>query len=308
METTLAVTADDGSALAVRRWTTVAGPRAVVQIAHGMAEHSGRYGHVAELLVAGGYEVWASDHRGHGRTATSAAERGHLADQDGWERAVTDLRAVSHAIRIAHPDAPLVLFGHSMGSTLARSYATAHGNELAGLALSGVSGPPGLSGRAGHAIAAVEARLRGARHRSTLMNALTFGRFNHGFRPARTRFDWLSRDPDVVDAYIADAECGFLATSAFFRDLLGGVLAVNDPANVARIPPSLPILVLAGAMDPVGANGVGARRVAAALRDAGVTDVTLKIYDGARHEVVNETNRAEVIGDLVRWLDAHLGG
>ncbi|MBK8470355.1 MAG: alpha/beta hydrolase [Actinomycetales bacterium] len=305
---TLTVLADDGTPLHVFRWLpdAPARPKAVVQLAHGMAEHAARYARFAEVLTDAGYAVYADDHRGHGRTAGSLERAGYLADGNGWQIVVDDLYAVSHAIGEEQPGLPLYFFGHSMGSMLGRSYAIRHGEELAGLVLSGTSGDPGVLGVAGRAIAAVEARVRGRKTPSPLLDKLTFGGFNKPFEPGRTKFDWLSRDPAEVDFYIEDPFCGFVCSAGFFQDLLGGVSFINADSQVAKIPRTLPILLMSGAEDPVGGQTKGVQSVAEQLRRLGVHDVAVHFYADARHEILNEINRDEVMADVVEWLDAHL--
>ena len=302
--TTATVTATDGTPLFTHRWLPDGDPTAVVQVSHGMAEHSARYARLAEALTGDGYVVYAHDHRGHGRTAGDG-DHGYLADRDGWDTVVGDLRTVTDQARSEHPDLPVFLLGHSMGSFLARAYVIEDSRALAGLVLSGTGGDPGLLGRVGAGVAAAEARVRGRRHRSGLMNQLTFGQYNAAFTPTRTEFDWLSRDAAEVDAYVADPRCGEVFTSGFYADLLGGLGPINDPRRVAAVRRDLPILLLSGDQDPVGDAGKGPNAVAQQYRESGVVDVRCHLYPGARHEIFNETNRDEVTADLLRWLDAH---
>jgi alpha-beta hydrolase superfamily lysophospholipase len=270
-----------------------------------MAEHAARYARLAEALTAAGYAVYAGDHRGHGATA-SKADHGYFADTDGWDTVVADLRAVTDFAREEHPGLPVFLVGHSMGSFLARAYVIEDSRELSGLVLSGTAGDPGLLGKVGALVAATEARLRGRRHVSTMLDTMTFGQYNAAFKPNRTDFDWLSRDEAEVDLYVADDLCGNTFTSGFFADLLGGLGVINDRRQVARVRRDLPILLIAGEADPVGAGGKGVTAVAAQYESVGVVDVTCTLYPGARHEVFNETNRDEITADVVAWLDAHL--
>jgi len=303
--TTTTVTASDGIPLHTMRWLPDGPVKAVVQVAHGMAEHSGRYARLAEALTGAGYAVYATDHRGHGSTAAEE-DHGYFADKDGWSTVVEDVRAVTRFAQDEHPGLPVFLLGHSMGSFLARAYVIEGSRDLAGLILSGTAGDPGLLGKAGLAIAYAEARVRGRRHVSPLLDKLTFGQYNSAFKPNRTGFDWLSRDDDEVDLYVADAMCGRTFTSGFFTDLLGGLGGINDRRRVARVRRDLPILLVSGDQDPVGANGKGVRAVAEQFRSVGVVDVTCTLYPGARHEIFNETNRDEITSDVVAWLDAHL--
>ena len=305
---TLTVKAADGTPIHTNRWLPEGTARAVVQIAHGMAEHSDRYERFAQALTAAGYAVYASDHRGHKGTAGDHSAEGYFADTDGWATAVADLRAVTDHARTEQPGLPVFLLGHSMGSFLSRSYVAEPGaaDQLTGLVLSGTAGDPGPIALAGIAVSTLQGKLRGRRHRSGLMNSLSFGQYNAAFKPNRTEFDWLSRDPAEVDKYVADEWCGNVFTAGFYQDLLGGLRRINSDALVARVPKDLPILVLSGDQDPVGNSGKGPTAVAAQYEKAGVEDVTLTLYPGGRHEMLNETNRDEVTADIIAWLDAHL--
>lgn len=305
-DTTTLTSPQDGTALFVRTWLPEGEAKGVVQIAHGMAEHSARYARFAEALTGAGYAVWIHDHRGHGETSTAPDERGYFADSHGWDTAVEDIHTVSLALQRAHPGLPIFFFGHSMGSLLGRDYVTRYGQDLSGAVFSGTAAHPGLLGRVGEALAKVESRVRGRRATSRLMNTLVFGSHNKAFAPADTAFDWISRDPDEVARYVADPRCGEIFTAGFFADLLGGTNRLHELA--ARVPRDLPLLVISGDSDPVGGGGEGegVRAVADAFRAGGVEDVTLELYPEARHELLNEINRDEVTDRVLRWLDDHL--
>jgi alpha-beta hydrolase superfamily lysophospholipase len=296
--------ASDGADIFVYRWlpSSRTNTRAAVQISHGMAEHAARYGRFAKQLVAAGYAVYANDHRGHGATAGSLEKVGYLADDRGWEKAVDDMRALTALIKKENPRVPVFLFGHSMGSFLARHYAMLHGGEIKGLILSGTGGDPGLLGKIGLIIAKREAARKGAAARSPFLDNLSFGAFNKKFKPNRTKFDWLSRDNAEVDKYIADPYCGEVFTAGFFCDMLGGIAFINRKQNIAKIPAGLPVYLFSGSLDPVGANTKGVLQVYNALVRAGIKDVTYKFYQDGRHEMLNETNRDEVIEDVIAWL------
>ncbi len=307
MQPTETVRATDGADLAVYAWP-VDQPKAVVQIAHGMAEHGGRYDRFARALNDAGYAVYASDHRGHGGTAGSLERMGHFADTGGWSLVVGDLVTVSEHVRRRHPEAPYVLMGHSMGSMLTRAFLQERRAELSGAIISGTAGDPGLLGRAGVLLASIESRLRGPRHRSRIMDKLSFGAYNAAFKPNRTAFDWLSRDEAEVDAYVADPWCGNLHSSRFWVDMLTGLAAINDPAQVAGVPDEVPLLVFSGSKDPVGGSeAADVKKVVRMLREAGVRDLTERYYPEARHETLNETNRDEVTADVIAWLDSRVG-
>ena len=289
------VPADDGQAV-----------RGVVQIAHGMAEHSGRYERFAVALNGRGFAVFANDHRGHGKTAGAVDNVGYFADTNGWNLVVNDMRQLTAVVREQYPQVPVFLLGHSMGSLLSRAYMIRHGSAVEGIILSATSGDPGVLGKLGLLIARLESTLRGARHRSRLLNAMSFGKFNQSFEPRRTDFDWLSRDDDEVDAYIADPYCGGVFTSGFFVDLLRGLAEINQPKNLAAIPATLPVYLVSGEKDPVGDDTRGVLSVAKALQNAAVDDVTYRFFSDARHEILNETNREEVFADIIAWIEKHM--
>lgn len=315
-EQTTTLTASDSKPLFVRTWLPDGEhPRAVIQLVHGMAEHSARYRRFAQAAVARGLAVVADDHRGHGATIATPDERGHTDDVDGWTRILDDLTHVRAMINATWPGVPVILMGHSWGSVLVRGWvadlsrhAEALGGQaaLAGLVVMGTVGDPGTLGRIGVRIARAEARLRGPRHVSTALERMAGSGRNAAFEPRRTDFDWLSRDEAEVDAYLADPLCGFVCTSAFFRDLAVGAVEVNRSAAFEAIPRDLPVLVVSGQADPVGGMGQGVRDVATAMRRAGVREVTLRLYPQARHELLNETNRDEVTAELLAWMEGHL--
>lgn len=277
----------------------------VVQIAHGMAEHAGRYARFARFLTEAGFGVYANDHRGHGKTAGALENVGYFADTDGWHRVADDMHLLTLIIGRECPGVPVFLFGHSMGSFLSRTYIAAHGGDISGVILSATGGDPGLLGKIGLMIARWECRRKGRKAQSPLLTALSFGGFNKAFKPNRTDFDWLSRDAAEVDAYIADPYCGGIFTAGFFCDLLTGLQFINSPEGIRRIPKDLPVHFLSGTSDPVGKNTKGVRQVADAYKAAGISSVTTTFYDGGRHEMLNETNREEVFRDILEWLRAH---
>src|SRR5271157_5803602 len=243
----------DGVRLLARRWLPDGAPRAAVQVAHGLAEHSARYARLAAALNAAGYAVYANDHRGHGPSC-AAADLGHFADRDGWAKASTDLWTFNRLIAAERPGAPIVLLGQSMGSFLGQSFVAEHSDALAGLVYSGSNGAPPPIATAARLIARAERLRLGKRGKSRLLNQMIFGDFNRPFRPARTEVDWLSRDPAEVDAYAADPLCGFPFTTQLAIDLLDALPGLLAPERLARIRKDLPIYVFSGEKDPVGAN------------------------------------------------------
>jgi alpha-beta hydrolase superfamily lysophospholipase len=300
---TFTLAAADGAAPFVRVWLPDGPAKAALQIAHGLAEHGGRYARLAQALTGAGYAVYAGDHRGHGRTAPTPADLGFFAARDGWRRCLDDLGALHRRIAADHPGLPVVLLGHSMGSFMAQQVISERGDELAGAVLSGSGGRPGALASVGRLVARIERLRLGARGRSALIHGLSFGAFNKPFAPARTPFDWLSRDPAEVDKYVADPLCGFVATVQLWIDLLDALGDVTGARRQARIPKRLPLYVISGSRDPVGADTRSVQQLLAAYRAAGLERVTHRFYPDCRHELFNELNRDEVTRDLVAWLD-----
>ena len=300
---TFTLATPDGVDLFVYCWLPAKRPKAVIQIAHGLAEHAARYARLAEALNSAGYAVYANDHRGHGRSVKSAADLGFFAERDGWRKCVSDMWQLNRHIAATHPALPIVLLGHSMGSTLAEQFMGDHGDALAGVALSGANGKPALLARIGGAITWAERARLGARGKSKLVQALTFDAFNKKFAPARTAFDWLSRDPADVDKYVADPLCGFSATVQLWIDFLDGWAAVSRAAHRNRMPKALPVYVIAGSRDPVSGGTRQLEPWMAEYRAAGLANLAHKFYPEARHELFNETNRDEVTRDLIGWLE-----
>jgi len=296
----------DGVELHVYRWEPDDGaPKAVLVIAHGMAEHGARYARFAEALTAAGYAVYAADQRGHGLTATTPGDFGYFADAEGWRRVVDDLYAVNRRAASDHPETPIFVLGHSMGSFVVETYLFSHGDSVTGAILSGPTAAGATAGRTGVAVCRVERLRLGPRGRSPIFKLTSFDAFNWKFRPNRTEADFISRDEAEVDAYLADPLCGFELTVQAWSDVYRGMILNDTQANVARVPRELPVLVFAGGEDPVGGPR-GVARVSGAYRRAGLTDVSERVYDGGRHEMLNETNRDQVTRDVIAWMDGAL--
>ncbi|GAB48237.1 alpha/beta hydrolase [Mobilicoccus pelagius] len=297
-------TTPDGVDVAVRTALPQGDPRGIVHVLHGMAEHARRYDRLAGELAAAGYVVVAHDHRGHGHTSPESL--GHLADSGGWSLLVEDARGLGAAARAEHPGIPYVLLGHSMGSLVARTLVLDHSEDVDGLVLLGTAADPGaLTRLGGLGLARLLTRVQGPRRPSRIMDRLTFGSFNAPFE-GRTRFDWISADPDAVDDYVADPLCGFVCSNRFFVDLLTGTGEVNDRRRVAGIRPGLPVLLASGDQDPVGDRGAGVSDTAAAYRRVGLRDVTIRLYPGARHDLLAGAEHEELVAELLAWLDTHV--
>ncbi|MCW2267620.1 MULTISPECIES: alpha/beta hydrolase [Pseudomonas] len=296
--------ASDHCSLYVYQWLPSTPIKAVVLLAHGMAEHAGRYQRLGEALSAAGFALIAHDQRGHGRSA-ELGTLGLFAAHKGWSAVVNDLGLLSQHIGQQYPGTPVFIFGHSMGSYIAQAYLMHHGASLQGAILSGSNFQPPALYRAACVIARFEAWRQGPLGHSALIEWLSFGSFNKAFKPNRTPFDWLSRDNAEVDRYVADPLCGFRCTNRLWIDLLMGLEQISQPANLKQIDPNLPILVMGGECDPVSA-GKRLKDLAGALRLAGNQHVQLQLYPKARHELLNETNRDEVTAAIIDWLEQAL--
>ena len=273
----------DGTKIVAYRWDPEGPPRAAVQLTHGMGEHARRYDHVAQALNDAGFVVYAQDHRGHGASADPGMH-GNLG-QGGWAALVDDIGLLSAKIRADHPDLPLILLGHSMGSFAVQQYLFDHSADADGVVLTGTA-----------AIDLLEGAL-------DLDQPIDLAMFNAPFQPARTDYDWLSRDEAIVDAYVADEWCGFGIDTASARAMFLGARRGADPAQVAAIRSSLPVYIAVGQSDPVNGGLALLNPLTDRYKAAGLTDVTVRIYPDARHEILNETNRDEIIAELNGWLD-----
>jgi alpha-beta hydrolase superfamily lysophospholipase len=294
------LTDDDGAAFEMQVFEPDATPGCVIQILHGLGEYAARYRRFAEAALRRRHAVVIHDHRGHG---ARAGKHGHFADSRGWHKVNRDVEIVHDAARAAFPGVPIVMLGHSMGSYLAQTFAMHYGALLAGLILSGSDWPSRLTLWPARAIAKIESLRLGRRGLSPLLESLGFGRFNRHFRPVRTGYDWLSRDADEVDRYVADPLCGGPFSCALWLDLVGGLLAIDSDHALSRVPADLPILIAGGELDPAGGDA-GMARLAMHYAQTLHGRLTVRIYPGARHEMLNETNRDAVMREWLDWIDA----
>ena len=276
--------AGDGVEIVGYRWDPVGQPRGAVQLTHGMGEHVKRYGALAHALNGRGLVVYGQDHRGHGATARSEEELGQLGP-DGWSQLLEDIDLLVSRIHDEQPGLPLVLLGHSMGSFAIQQYLLDHSGRVDAVVLTGTT-----------ALDQLEPAL-------DLDKPIDLAVFNAAFQPARTEFDWLSRDEAIVDAYIADPRCGFGIDTDAAKDMFAGARRMADPAQVSAVRADLPLYVAVGELDPVNANLALLNVVVDRYRAAGLTDVTVRTYPRARHEILNETNRDEVVASMLDWLD-----
>lgn len=280
-------------------------PRGHIHLVHGMAEHIGRYEQFASFLASHGFIVSGHDHRGHGKTVDWNGKSGHLADENGFERAVLDSYEVIQQIRKQHTAPRFILFGHSMGSFVARRYFQLHGEEVDLAILSGTGGDPGAGRIAGQVVAYLSGKKSGFDEPDHFLNKLVFGGYNKKISTPKTPFDWLSTDQKAVEEYYNDPKCGIVPTTRFFADLFEGLAIINKADEIAKVPKTLPILLLSGDADPVGSYGKGVWETAKQYDHAGIQDVTVLLFEGKRHEMLHETNRQQVFEFVLEWMRKH---
>ena len=281
-------------------------PRGIVQIAHGIAEHIGRYEGFMKFLADNGFIAVGNDHLGHGKSAATAEEKGFFAEENGWDRVTEDMDILHDKMCEEYPGLPYIFFGHSMGSFLTRTYLIKYPDKPDLAIICGTGHQPAAAVMGGYTAAQAAVKMKGAHGSGEKLNAIAFGSYNKGYDDVRTDYDWLTRDPDIVDAYIADPDCGFIPTVSLFRDMMGGIRFITDPANAASMNKELPVLFIAGWADPVGENGKGVKRAYKFFLDAGMKHVRIKLYPNARHELLNELNKAEVMDDILSWINEKL--
>lgn len=280
-------------------------PRGIVQLAHGFCEYFSRYTVFAKYLCSLGFIVCGNDHIGHGASVTRSSELGFFAVKDGWKFLVKDVEKLTDRMKERYPALPYFLIGHCMGSLIARLYLPEYGNCLRGCVLIGTAGPTPSSVHVAR-IADSIARSRGVTYRSGFLSMLSYKNFNRKVESPVSAFDWLSRDPDVVALYQSDEKCNFIPTASGFRDVYTLCVRANQTQTFRRTPRTLPLLFLSGDKDPVGHYGEGVRRVVSLYRSAGLKNVDVIFYKGARHEVLNELGRLDAFGDISRWLEKQL--
>lgn len=278
----------------------------VVQIAHGVAEYGARYAPFARFLCGHGFVVVANDHLGHGQSLIPGGPMVYLGEKDGWWNVVDDMECLRSRVAKVFPDRPYFLFGHSMGSFLSRTHLIRYPGRLDGCILCGTGhqSPALIAG--GKLIADREIRRLGKKAFSARADDLAFGAYNKAFAPTRTRFDWVSASEENVDAYIADPLCGGDTTLGLFRDMLDGLSYITRQSNMDKMDADLPVFFIAGDQDPVGDMGKGVRKAHDCFKKAGIRDLSIKLYHGLRHEILNEATHQYVYQDVLDWLEARL--
>ena len=278
-------------------------PRAVVQIAHGIAEHIDRYRPFMKFLADNGFVAAGNDHLGHGKSIRVPKEQGFFAEKDGWWRVVDDMDKLHGIMSKEYPELPYVLFGHSMGSFLTRTYLIKHPDRYDAVILSGTGHQSPALALGGNAAASVMAKLNGAMGDGAKLDSLAFGTYLSKIENPRTKFDWLSRDTEQVDKYIADPLCGFVGKIGLYRDMMQGIKFITSEKNIAQMNKEKPVYFMSGDGDPVGDYGKGVERAYKAFCNVGLHDVFMRLYPGGRHEMLNETNKEQVYQDILNWLN-----
>lgn len=277
--------------------------RCVLQIVHGMAEYVERYEEFARFLTEKGYVVTGEDHLGHGKSVGKNGKYGYFCEKDPATALVENVHGLRVLTEEKYPGVPYVLMGHSMGSFITRNYMFCHGEGLSAVVIMGTGMEAAATVKLAKCMTGIQKVFHGSRYTSRMIDKLAFGIYNKKIENPRTSFDWLSREGERVDQYMADPECGFIFTVNGFGALFELILRLYSRENLSRVPKKLPVFMISGDADPVGAYGKGVLRAKDSLAAAGLEDITLKMYDGARHELLNETNRVQVMRDISGWIE-----
>lgn len=286
-------------------WMPEGEPKAIVQIVHGIAEFVERYDDFANFLNAQGFLVVAEDHMGHGKSITDGSIRGYF--HGGWFNGVEDTYRLLRDTMQKYPGVPYILFGHSMGSFMARTILAKYPDSgISGCVICGTGWQPRAALPALIKVVEGICKKTGETNPSDFLQKLIFGGYNNRIENPRTASDWLTRDESIVDAYVADPLCGFTPACGLLRDMMKGIHYVEQPKNLQQMKKHLPVLFIAGEEDPVGPYGKGVLRATKEFEKAGMVRVSTKLYPKCRHEILNELNKQEVYDDVRRWIEACL--
>lgn len=296
------VAMSDGKEVFVRLYQPTNLPKAKIHILHGMGEHSGRYDEFATFLCENGYFVTVHDHRGHGKTAELHGKLGFIANENGFDKLVQDSVEILETFK--HETIPTILFGHSMGSFVARKLIQQQSEHIDRCILCGTSST-GIHHFIGNQLSKTLARKDGKDVPSKLMNKLSFGPFNNRITNPKTPFDWLTTDEKELENYLTDPYCGFIPSHQFFVDLTEGLLSIQSKKENERIRKNLPIFLISGAEDPVGQYSKGVYQVARQFEQVGLKDVTVYLFEKMRHEPLHERNKQYVYHVILRWLEKY---
>ena len=281
-------------------------PRAIVQIIHGIAEYIDRYDEFMSFLADNGIIAVGTDHLGHGKSIESEEQTGFFAYDNGWDYVVRDEEVLRLAMHENYPELPIIVFGHSMGSFMARTLLIRYPDAFNAAIISGTGNQGAALVNGGLIMGNLVTGLKGAHHYSKFLNNLAFGSYNKIYDNPKTEYDWLSRDEANVQKYIDDPLCGFIPSCSLFRDMMTGVKFITNKKNLTAMNKNMPVYFMSGDMDPVGECGKGVQKAYNNFLEAGMKDVSIKLYPGGRHEMLNEINKDEVYTDILAWLDSKI--
>ncbi len=281
-------------------------PRAIVQIIHGIAEYIDRYDEFMSFLADNGIIAVGTDHLGHGKSIESDEQTGFFAYENGWDYVVRDEEVLRLAMHENYPELPIIVFGHSMGSFMARTLLIRYPDAFNAAIISGTGNQGAALVNGGLIMGNLVTGLKGAHHYSKFLNNLAFGSYNKIYDNPKTEYDWLSRDEANVQKYIDDPLCGFIPSCSLFRDMMTGVKFITNKKNLTAMNKDMPVYFMSGDMDPVGECGKGVQKAYNNFLEAGMKDVSIKLYPGGRHEMLNEINKDEVYTDILAWLDSKI--
>lgn len=281
-------------------------PRAIVQIIHGIAEYIGRYDEFMSFLADNGIIAVGTDHLGHGKSIESEEQTGFFAYDNGWDYVVRDEEVLRLAMHENYPELPIIVFGHSMGSFMTRTLLIRYPDAFNAAIISGTGNQGAALVNGGLFMGNLVTGLRGAHHYSKFLNNLAFGSYNKIYENPKTEYDWLSRDEANVQKYINDPLCGFIPSCSLFRDMMTGVKFITNKKNLTAMNKDMPVYFMSGDMDPVGECGKGVQKAYNNFLEAGMKDVSIKLYPGGRHEMLNEINKDEVYADILAWLNSKI--
>ena len=281
-------------------------PRAIVQIIHGIAEYIDRYDEFMSFLADNGIIAVGTDHLGHGKSIESEEQTGFFAYDNGWDYVVRDEEVLRLAMHENYPELPIIVFGHSMGSFMARTLLIRYPDAFNAAIISGTGNQSAALVNGGLFMGNLVTGLKGAHHYSKFLNNLAFGSYNKIYDNPKTEYDWLSRDEANVQKYIDDPLCGFIPSCSLFRDMMTGVKFITNKKNLTAMNKNMPVYFMSGDMDPVGECGKGVQKAYNNFLEAGMKDVSIKLYPGGRHEMLNEINKDEVYTDILAWLGSKI--
>ena len=292
----------DGKDIFLRLWDNVKNPKGIVQIFHGMAEHSERYNEFADFLNSNGYIVCADDHRGHGKSLINGKVKGYIGE-NGFYKIVEDEKIITDIIKKEHEGLPLYIFAHSFGSFIGQEYITKYSREISGIILSGSAKQDGIDIKFGGFLAKLQNMIYQDKVEAKLIDKLSFGAFNNKVENRKTQFDWLSRNEAEVQKYIKDENCGFISPINFYYNMFNGLNNLYQKEKLFNIDLELPILVFSGDEDPVGKYGKSVEKLYNQYKSLGIKYVQIKLYEGGRHELLNEINKDEVYEFVYNWIN-----